>query len=224
MAFVEARLKVRGKEFQINVDLDEALKIRLGKGGSVSSALNSPDVFVDLKKGMRASSAELKNYFGTDDVYAIAEKIIKNGEVQKPQEYRDAEREARVKRVIDLVLKNAVDQHGKPYTGERIRRAVQEVHFNFDNKPAEQQMYELVDKLKTIIPIKVELKRIKLIIPARFTGQVYGLLTDIKESEEWLSNGNLQVIVGIPAGMQIDFYEKLNGITHGAVLSEEVKE
>lgn len=224
MPYVEARLKIKGKEFQISVDVDEALKIKSGKGGSVASALNSPEIYFDLKKGMRASANELDNYFGSKDIYKIAERIIKEGEVQKPQEYRDAEREARIKRVIDLVLRNAVDQHGKPYTEERIRRAVAEVHFNFDNRPAEQQMNELVDKLKTVIPIKVELKKIKLIIPARFTGQVYGIISDIKISEEWLSNGDLQAIVAIPAGMQMDFYDKLNGITHGAVMSEEVKD
>ena len=85
-------------------------------------------------------------------------------------------------------------------------------------------MPELVHKLKEIIPIKIETKKIKLTIPARFTGQVYGVLGEYKESEEWLPNGDLQVIVNVPSGMQIDFYEKLNGVTHGAVVSEEISE
>jgi len=63
-----------------------------------------------------------------------------------------------------------------------------------------------------------------LIIPAQYTGQVYGLFKDYKESEDWLPNGSLQVIINMPAGMQIDFYEKLNSITHGAVHSEELPE
>ena len=75
-----------------------------------------------------------------------------------------------------------------------------------------------------MFPIKIETKRIKITIPARFTGQVYGLIKDFKESEEWLANGNLQAILNIPSGMQIDFYDKLNGITHGAVQSEDLPE
>lgn len=222
MATVEARIKVKGKTFEISVDLDEALKVRAGTG-NVMAALNSPAIYTDATRGMVASKAELEQTFDTTDVYVIAEQIMKKGEIQKNQEFRDAEREKRIKQVIDLILRNAVDQHGRPYTAERIRKAIHEVHFNFDNRPAEQQMHELIPKLATIIPIKVETKKIKLKIPARFSGQVYGFLKDYKESEEWLANGDLQVIMNIPSGLQIDFYDKLNSVTHGAVISEEMK-
>ncbi len=222
MATVEARIKIKGKHFEISVDLDEALKVRAGNG-NVAVALNSPAIYTDATRGLAASKAELENAFNTTDVHTIAEQIMKKGEIQKNQEFRDAEREKRVKQVVDLILRNAVDQHGRPYTDDRIRRAIQEVHFNFDNRPAEMQMPELIAKLATVIPIKVETKKIKLKIPARFSGQVYGILKDYKESEEWLPNGDLQVVMNIPSGLQIDFYDKLNAITHGAVVSEEMK-
>jgi ribosome maturation protein SDO1 len=222
MATVEARIKVKGKQFEISVDLDEALKVKAGKG-NVSAALNSPAIYTDAKKGLAASKAELNYAFDTDDIYAIAEMIMKKGEVQKNQEFRDAEREKKVKQVIDLVLRNSVDQHGRPYTEERIRKAIHEVGFNFDGRPAEAQMPELITKLSTVIPIKVETKKIKLRIPARYSAQVYGMLKDYKESEEWLANGDLEVIMNIPSGLQIDFYDKLNSITHGAVVSTEMK-
>ncbi len=222
MATVEARIKVKGKQFEISVDLDEALKVKAGKG-NVSAALNMPAIYTDAKKGNAASKDELNAFFDTDDVLVIAEMIMKKGEIQKNQEFRDAEREKKIKQVIDLILRNAVDQHGRPYTEERIRKAIGEVHFNFDNRPAEQQMPELIAKLATVIPIKVETKKIKLTIPARYSAQVYGMLKDYKESEEWLANGDLQVVMNIPSGLQIDFYDKLNSVTHGAVVSQEVK-
>jgi len=221
MANVEARIKINGKQFEISVDLDEALKVRADKG-NVSVALNSPSIYTDVKKGNVASNAELDAAFDTTDIYVIAERIMKKGEIQKDQDFRDSEREKRVKQVLDLILRNAVDQNGRPYTEERIRRAIDEVHFNFDNRPAEQQMNELVPKLASVIPIKIETKRIKLIIPARFSAQVYGMLKDYKESEEWLSNGDLQAIMNIPSGLQIDFYDKLNSVTHGAIVSEDM--
>jgi len=83
-------------------------------------------------------------------------------------------------------------------------------------------MTDLVNKLKEVIPIKIETKRVEIIIPASFTGQVYGVLKDYKESEEWLSNGDLKTVINIPAGVQIDFYDKLNSITHGAVQSKDL--
>lgn len=223
MAQVTARMKVKGKHYEILVDLDDALKIRVGKGDIVS-ALKSTNVYYDMNKGTSASNADLMDAFGTTDLYQIATKIITSGEVQKTQEFRDNERENKIKQVINLIMRNAVDQHGRPYTEERLRRAIEESHYSFDNKPAEQQMPVVVEKLKTIIPIKIETKRIKLSIPAQYTGAVYGLLKDYKESEDWQENGSLQVIMNIPAGMQIDFYDKLNHITHGAVQSEELTE
>lgn len=223
MVNVDARIKVKGKHFEISVDLDEALKVRKGEG-DITRALNSNEVYSDLRKGLKVSDDELDQAFGTTDIYEIGKKIIQDGEVQKTQEFRDAEREKRVNQVIGLIVRNVVDQHGRPYTEDRIRKAIEEIHYSFDNKPAEQQMMEVVDKLKVIIPISIETKKVKLIIPARFTGQVYGMFKDLKEREEWLSNGDLQVIINIPSGMQVDFYEKLNNVTHGAVVSEEMKD
>jgi len=224
MPNVEARISIKGKHFEISVDLDEALKIRNNQNGNISSALQSNHIFTDLKKGNIASETDLKSFFNTTDVYEIAKKIIQKGEVQKTQEFRDAEKDKKIKQVISLILKNAVDQRGNPYTEERLRKAIGEVHYVFDSRPPEKQMPELVSKLTSIIPIKIETKKIKIIIPAQYTGQVYGIIGEYKESEEWLSNGNLQVILNIPAGSQIDFYEKLNHVTHGSVQSEEIKE
>ena len=217
-----ARIKVKGKHYEIQVNLDEALKVREGKG-DIMAALESNAVFYDLNKGSHVSTSDLMEAFGTTDFRQIATRIIQKGEVQKTQEFRDAEKEAKIKQVINLIIRNAVDQNGRPYTEERIKRAIEEVHYSFDNKPAEQQMPSLIEKLKTVIPIKIETKKIKLTIPAQYTGQVYGLLKDFKESEEWLANGSLQVIMNIPSGLQIDFYEKLNNITHGTVQSQEIK-
>lgn len=223
MAQVTARIKIKGKHYEILVDLDEALKIKAGKGDIVY-AVKSPHVYNDMKKGNTAPAADLTDAFGTTELYEIAKKIISSGEVQKNQEFRDTERENRVKQIVSLIIRNAVDQNGRPYTEDRLKRAIEELHYNFDNRPAEQQMPLLVEKLKTIIPIRIETKKIKIIIPAQYTGQVYGLLKDYKESEEWLQNGSLKAILNIPAGMQIDFYDKLNNITHGAVQSEEIIE
>lgn len=222
MAQVTARIKVKGKHYETLVDLDEALKVKAGKA-NVQSAMVMPTIFSDIKKGLHASKADLIDAFGTDDAYQIGTKIITSGEVQKNQEFRDAEKEAKIKQIINLIIKNAIDQNGRPYTEERLKRAIEELHYTFDNRTPEQQMPQLVDKLKNVLPIKIETKKIKLIIPAQYTGGVYGIIKPYQESEEWLSNGSLSAVINIPAGMQIDFYEKLNHITHGAVQSEELK-
>ena len=64
----------------------------------------------------------------------------------------------------------------------------------------------------------------KITIPAQHTGRVYGIINEYKESEEWLGTGDLVVVLNVPAGLIMDFYDKLNGVTHGAGLSEEIGE
>ena len=223
MPKVTARIKVKGKHYEIRVDLDEALKVKLGKG-NVMAALDTDKIFSDIKKGSVVPNSDLTEAFGTTDLAQIATKIMASGEIQKTQEFREGEREIKIKQVIALLLRNAVDQNGRPYTEERIKRAIEEAHFNFDNRPAEQQLTNLLEALQKVIPIRVEKKKIKLVIPAQYTGQVYGLLKDYKESEDWLPNGSLQAILNIPSGLLLDFYDKLNHITHGAVQSEDVIE
>lgn len=223
VAVVVARMKVKGKHYEMQVDLDEALKVKSGKG-DIMSALISPHIYHDIKKGTAASKADLMDAFATEDAYAIAKKIILGGEVQKNQEFRDMEKETKVKQLVYLLVRNSVDQYGRPYTEDRIKRALEEVHYHPDRRAPEQQISEAVEALKKVIPIKLETKRIKLTIPAQYTGQVYSILKEYKESEDWLPNGSLSAVINIPAGMQLDFYDKLNSITHGAVQSVELGE
>ena len=223
MADVTARTKVKGKNYEILVDLDEALKIKAG-AGDIMSALKSQGIYRDLKNPEIIPRKELEEAFGTFEVYAIAKQIILKGEVQKNQEFRDAEREKRIKQVVTLIVRNAVDQHNHPYTEDRIKRAIEEAHVPIDNRSAEQQLPHIVLKLTAVIPIRLSVKRYKLTIPASYTGHTYGLLQEYKESEEWLANGSLQVVMSIPAGMVLDFFDKLNSVTHGALQSEELPE
>ena len=102
MPNVEARITVKGKHFEISVDLDEALKVKSAdSNANINAALQSPNIFTDLKKGNVASESDLKSAFDTTDVSEIAKQIIVKGEVQKTQEFRDEEREKKIKQVTD---------------------------------------------------------------------------------------------------------------------------
>ena len=81
-----------------------------------------------------------------------------------------------------------------------------------------------IEEVKKILPLKIETKRLKIKIPAQFTGKVYGIIQEYKEKENWLGDGSLEVNINIPVGMQMDFYDRLNSITHGAAVTQEIKE
>jgi len=67
------------------------------------------------------------------------------------------------------------------------------------------------------------MKKIKLTVPALHTGKTYGIVKEFMVEENWKNNGDLEVVVEMPAGLVFDFYDKVNGATQGSVLSEEIK-
>lgn len=218
-----ARIKQAGKHFEIIVDLDEALKFKKGEISSIE--IQGDRIFSDSKKGFVASANDLKEAFGTTETSEIAEKIIKNGEVLITQEHRDEEKEKRIKQAVDFLTNNAINpQTGNPHTAQRIESALQEAHINIKNVPIENQIKEIIEGLGKVLPIKIETKKVKITIPAMHTGKAYGAITQYKEKENWLNDGSLEVIVNVPAGVIMDFYDKLNSVTHGSALTEEIKE
>ena len=45
-----------------------------------------------------------------------------------------------------------------------------------------------------------------------------------KEEENWLNDGSLEVIIKVPSGIIMNFYDKLNSVTHGNAITEDIKE
>ncbi len=223
MTRTTARIKQKGEPFEIFVELEDAMKFKKGQIASIES--EDGRVYKDIKKGDVASVKDLEDAFGTSDPWEIAKKIVKDGEVLTTQDYRDAEQEKKIKQVVDFLAKNTINpQTGMPHTPERIERALNEAHVNIKNTPVENQIKEIMEAISKILPIRTEVKKIKITIPAIHTGKVYNLISQYKESENWMNDGSLEVVVAVPAGMIMDFYDKLNSTTHGSALTQEIKE
>lgn len=220
-----ARLKVGKLDFETMVDLDSAMKLKKGLPANIADVIRDNFIYTDLKKGMRAGSAELMLSFNTTELAAIVQRIVQKGEIEVTQEFRDEALENRKKQIIDFLSRNGVNaQTGRPYTPDMLESAIKQAGIKIENISVEKQINRIVESLKTIIPIKIETKKLRIKIPPQFTGQIYGLIQEYKEKEDWLSDGSLEVILNIPVGLQMEFYDKLNKITHGAAISQEIKE
>ena len=222
MTNVTARIKKAGKHFEILVNLEDAMKFKRGQSNFIQA--ETDEIFRDLKKGDKAPSTDLIEAFGTEDVNEIVRKIVKEGDVLTTQDFRDEEHEKKIKQVVEFLSRNAIDPQTKnPITPERIKSGLEQAHINIKNVPIESQIKEILDALTKVMPIKIETKKVKITIPAMHTGRAYGIVSHYMESENWLNNGDLEVMVNVPAGMIIDFYDKLNSVTHGSALTEEIK-
>jgi len=219
------KMRVGSKHYEIMVDLEPALKLRKGESINVQNVLLSNDIFYNHKSGEKAAADDLMAAFGTSNTFEVADRIIKKGDIQIPKDYRDEQQENKRKQVTDWFVRNAVDaKTGRPFTPQMIESALGQIGANITNAPIEQQVLSITESLKTILPLKIETKKLAITIPVIYTGKVYGLLNQYKEKEDWLADGSLKVVVNIPVGLQSEFYDKLNSVTHGAALSEEIKE
>jgi len=219
-----ARLRSRSLIFETMVDLDAAIKLRKGEEVSISEIIRDNSIWTDLKKGLHAGKGELENAFGTDDFNSIVKQIVKKGELEITQEFRNEALETKRKQIIDFLVRNAVDSRtNNPYTPDMIESAINQSGIKIENQPVDKQIKNVISGLSKIIPIKIETKKISVKIPAEHTGKVYGLIQEYKEKENWLNDGSLEVVLDIPVGMQMDFYDKLNSVTHGSAITKEMK-
>ncbi len=225
MTNTTARIKKGGKHFEILVDLDEAMKVRKNDDrANLGVAVLTDAVFHNMKAGEHAGDNDLDIAFGTTDFMEIAEKIIKEGEVVRTAESMRADQDAKYKQVVDFLVRNAVSPEGRPYTPDRIMRALGDARVNVKNKPIESQVEEIINQLSKILPLKIEMKKTKLTIPAIHTGKAYGIAKGFIVKEKWKDNGDLEIVVEMPAALIFDFYDKINSATQGSVMSEELKD
>jgi len=222
-----ARLK-KGKDlFEINVNPDLAILFRKGENIDLREVLKTDQIFSDTKKGELASESSLKQWFKTTDPLIIAEIIIKEGEIQLTSEYRSQEKEKKKRKLIELIRRNAIDPSTNlPHPPQRIELAFEEAKIKIeDTTPVEEQIDSIVSKLKPVLPIKFEEIVLALQIPTDYAAKSYSLVQKYSKilKEEWNSDGSWGVLVKIPAGLKVEFIDKLNSFTHGKINIKENK-
>ncbi|MFH1821405.1 MAG: ribosome assembly factor SBDS [Methanobacteriota archaeon] len=216
---VIARLSSHGTTFEVLVDPELALNLRTGGNVDMRSLLATDKIFKDSKKGDEASEEMVRKAFGTSDVLKIAEQIIKSGDVQVTTEQRRRMREQRMKQVVATISRRAINpQTGFPHPPARIESAINESKIQIDEyKSAEEQLPKIVKALLPTIPLKFETKRIAIKISASHAGRVQRTVREFGtlKQEQWLSDGSWAAVVEISAGIQGEFFDKLNDLTRG---------
>ncbi len=215
-----AWIKKDGHRFEIVVDGVKAWKWKEGEIKDIREVLVVEEVFKDARRGDLAKRDLLIKYFGTEDPIEIAKVILKKGEVPVPTEYRRELIERKRRAVINYISQNAIDPRTKlPIPPSRIENAMEKAKVRIDpNLPIEKIVEEVVEKIRPILPIKFEKKKVKIIIPAKYSPKVYGYLKKFRiEKERWLEDGSLLCIVEIPAGISGEFISNLSKMTSGEV-------
>ena len=221
------RFAVEGEKFEILVKPDPALDFKLGKKKDISSIMISEEIYSDSNKGTRASTEKLMKAFKTTDQTAIATIILQKGDLNLTTDQRRKMVSEKRKQIVEFIAKNFVDPRSHlPHPPLRIEQAMDDARVSIDPfKYVDEQIKEIVEQLRSIIPLKSENMLLEILVPAQFAAQSYSVLKSVGslKKEEWQANGSLKVILDIPAAARANVIDRLGSITKGSASVEVAK-
>ncbi len=210
---VIARYESHGDKFEILIDPNIVDSVRSGEVESIIEYMAAEEIFRDARKGDRSSEDEIKEVFGTGDINEIAIRIIKKGEVQLTTEQRKKMQEEKKRKIVAEIARNAINPQTKaPHPPQRIEAAMEEAHVHIDPfKPAEKQVQSVLNALRPLIPIRFEKIKVAVKLSGENYGKAYGDIVGYGKilREEWQSDGSWIGVVEIPAGVQVEFFDRI---------------
>jgi ribosome maturation protein SDO1 len=216
-----------GEKFEILVKPDPALDYKLGKIKDMGSVLISDEIYQDSGKGTRASSEKLQKAFKTEDSLVIAERILQKGDLNLTTEQRRKMTAEKRKQIITFIAKTFVDPRSHlPHPPLRIEQAITDARLTIDPfKNAEVQVKDILESLRSIIPLKSENLLLEISVPAQYVAKSYSVLksTGVLKKEDWQKDGSLKAILEIPAAARPNVIDRLGAVTKGTAFVEVLK-
>jgi ribosome maturation protein SDO1 len=219
------KFSFEGEKFEILVKPDPALEYKMGKKKDISSVLVSDDIYTDSSKGTKPSTEKLLKAFKTEDLAEIAQMILQKGDLNLTTDQRRKMVDEKKRQLVEFISKTYVDPRTHlPHPPLRIEQAMKDARVSVEpQKNVDEQVKDIVEKLRSIIPLKSENLSLEItIIPAQFASQSYAVLKSVGslKNEEWQNNGSLKAILEIPAAARPNVIDRLGSITKGSASVE----
>ena len=225
--YTMVRYTLQGEKFEILVDPDKGLAYRNGDRTDLANVLMIDTIFTDANKGSKPSEAKLREVFGTSDPIEVAEIMFEKGVFQLTAQQRKDMTEQTLRQIITLISRNYVDPATKlPHPPLRVENALGEIKVNIDPfKDAEEQLKDIVDALRPVLPMSMEIIEIAIKIPAEHSSKSYGIVKELAEikRDEWTGDGSWVAVVAISAAMQGELLDRLGKATQGNLQTKIMK-
>ena len=244
--YIIARLHRGKNNFEMIADPEEAhksykviqdfrLKQKQDKEITVDDILHNPDItltdifptfdiFTNVKKFDRCNETDLEEAFETNEGRKIAAIFMKEADFAWTHEQRQKWMEKKRKQIVTILARNCINpQTKKPHPPKRIEKAMDESRVSLDlNKTAEEQIDDVLKKIKLVIPIRFESIKMALKVPATYAAKSYNIVEKYAHvvNSEWQTDGSWVGVINLPAGLQMELLEKINHLTHGRAQSK----
>jgi len=218
-----ARYAKFGKNFEVWVDPKFAREFRNNQNIDIFDVVVAREIFSDAKKGKRATEEDLIKAFDTTDFEKVLLKILKSGDIQLTTEQRHDIADKKRKQIVEIIARGAIDPRTKmPHPRDRIERMMKEHKIHIDlNKTAQEQVKTVLDKLQEYLPISIEESEIWIKLTAQDASRLYGVLKEYNLSnEKWNTDGSLEGVCKMPAGVTGEFFDRVNKSATGHVDSK----
>lgn len=221
---VIVRLKKGGNTFEILADPDGALAFKRGDDIAIEDILAVEGVFKDARAGDHPAEEDVRKAFQFTDVLKVATEVLKHGDLHLTTEQKKALLEEKRRQVISFIATHAINpQTRTPHPAARIEAAMEQAGVHIDPlKSVDDLVNKVMVEIRPIIPIRFEEISIAVNVPAEYAAKAYGEITRFGtvEKNQWQQGGSWIAVIKIPAGLQDDFYGVVNKMTKG---SAEVK-
>jgi len=225
---VVSRLLVSGQKFEVLVDPEKALKIKRGENFDMRDVLAYPAVYKDVRSAELVALKDLQTIFGTSNIFEIAKKIVKEGEIQLTTEQKRKMIEEKKNQIVSIISKKGVDPRtNSPHPPQRILNAIEKAGVRIDPfLDAESQVEKVLESIKKILPIKFQKILIQIKVLPQYSGKFISLIRKFGnlKNEEWLSDGSFQAKIEILAGVKSEFFDRISNLTHGNFESKILEE
>ena len=215
---VIARLESHGETFEILVDPYLANDLKNDKEVNFQDLLATEEIFKKSGAAEQQTKEAIKKVFGEISFNEIIKQIITKGKVQLTTAQRHDIAKAKKKEIIYLISRSAYNPQTKiPHPPIRIENAIDESKIQIDIfKSAEEQIPEIINKIKILIPISIETIELAIKVPSQHAARTLSVLRAFKlKKQEWQNNGSLIAVFSLPAGMKTEFIGLANKFTNG---------
>jgi len=216
-----------GEKFEILVDPDKGLAYKKGEIPEIANVLMIDTIFSDASKGEKPSVSKLKGVFGTSDPLEVARIMFEKGTLQLTAQQRKEMTEQKLRQIINIISRTYVDPSTKlPHPPLRIENALAEARFSVDPfSDAEDQLKDIVDALRPILPMSMESVEIAIKVPPEYASKSYGIVKKLAEikRDEWTDDGSWIAVVSISAAMQGELLDRLGKATQGNLQTKIIK-
>jgi len=214
------KYETQGHEFELLVDPDLAQKLKDGekKFDEIFNNLFAvEEIYIDAKKGKKASDKAIKDVFKTNDFKIVSKEIILKGKLNLTTEQKRKILQNKKLELINYIVRNSINPITKaPHTPQSVTNALEKIRFELDlNKSIDKQIDKIVEKLQPILPMTFQQSKITIFVPVGLAGKINKYINRYNVlNRKWSSNEFVCTII-VSIGLKDEFINTISGLTEG---------